>query len=108
VAVWQVGVLVQWLGKTIIAVTLQKIPYAIDRYVETNRLYGVLDRQLREREYIAGNYSIADILDCSLRAAAAKLEDFPNLKRWFEYPLATGCHPSLRTRPAVHGTPNRH
>ena len=40
----------------------EKIPYAIDRYVrETNRLYGVLDRQLEGRNYIAGDYSIADM-----------------------------------------------
>jgi GSH-dependent disulfide-bond oxidoreductase len=40
----------------------QKIPYAIDRYVkETNRLYGVLNRRLSGREFIAGDYSIADM-----------------------------------------------
>ena len=40
----------------------EKIPYAIDRYVrETNRLYGVLDRQLEGQDYIAGEYSIADM-----------------------------------------------
>src|SRR5690606_29583817 len=41
----------------------EKLPYAIDRYVkETNRLYGVLDRRLDGRDYIAGNdYSIADM-----------------------------------------------
>jgi GST-like protein len=40
----------------------EKIPYAIDRYVkETNRLYGVLDRRLADREFVAGAYSIADM-----------------------------------------------
>ena len=41
----------------------EKIPYAIDRYVrETGRLYRVLDRRLADRAYLAGDYSIADIL----------------------------------------------
>ena len=40
----------------------EPIPYAIDRYTnEANRLYGVLDRRLRDREWLAGDYSIADI-----------------------------------------------
>ena len=40
----------------------EKIPYAIERYVnETNRLYGVLDRRLADRDFIAGDYSIADM-----------------------------------------------
>lgn len=67
----------------------EKIPYAIDRYVrETNRLYGVLDRRLQGRDYLAGEYSIADmacypwIVPYELQQQ--KLEDFPNLKRWFE------------------------
>ena len=75
----------------------EKLPYAIDRYVrETNRLYGVLERQLQGREYIAGVYSIADmacypwVVPYSLQQQ--KLEDFPNLNRWFE---------SMRSRPAV-------
>ena len=54
----------RWPGKTIIsAITRQeKIPYAIDRYVkETNRLYGVLNKRLADREFIAGDYSIADM-----------------------------------------------
>ncbi|MGA7939829.1 MAG: glutathione S-transferase N-terminal domain-containing protein, partial [Bradyrhizobium sp.] len=39
-----------------------KIPYAIDRYVnETNRLYGVLNKRLSDREFIGGQYSIADM-----------------------------------------------
>ena len=40
----------------------EKIPYAIDRYVkETNRLYGVLDKRLADRAFVAGDYSIADM-----------------------------------------------
>jgi GST-like protein len=67
----------------------EKIPYAIDRYVkETNRLYGVLDRQLAGREFIAGDYTIADMA-CypwivSHEKQGQKLEDFPNIHAWFE------------------------
>jgi GST-like protein len=67
----------------------EKIPYAIDRYVrETNRLYGVLDRQLEGQDYIAGEYSIADMACYPWIVPHEKqqqtLTDFPNLKRWFE------------------------
>lgn len=68
----------------------EKISYAIDRYVkETGRLYGVMDRRLAGRPYIAGDeYSIADMA-CHpwivlYDMQAQKLEDFPNLARWFE------------------------
>ena len=66
----------------------EKVPYAIERYVkETNRLYGVLDRQLAAGEYIAGDYSIADMA-CypwivSHERHGQNLDDFPSLKRWF-------------------------
>jgi GST-like protein len=67
----------------------EKIPYAIDRYVkETNRLYGVLNKRLADRPFIAGEYSIADMA-CypwivSHELQGQNLNDFPNLKRWFE------------------------
>jgi len=67
----------------------EPIPYAIERYVkETNRLYGVLNRRLADRAYIAGDYSIADIA-CypwivPYESQRQRLEDFPHLKRWFE------------------------
>ena len=67
----------------------EKIPYAIDRYVkETNRLYGVLNKRLAERSFVAGDYSIADMA-CypwvvPYERQGQKLEDFPYLKRWFE------------------------
>jgi len=67
----------------------EKIPYAIDRYVrETGRLYGVLDKQLKGRDYITGAYSIADMA-CwpwivPYERQGQKLEDFPNVKAWFE------------------------
>ena len=75
----------------------EKIPYAIERYVrETNRLYGVLNQRLRDRAYVAGEYSIADIA-CypwivSHEAQGQRLEEFPHLRRWFE---------SIRERPAT-------
>lgn len=67
----------------------EKIPYAIDRYVrETARLYGVLDRQLADRPYIAGEaYSIADMACYPWivphERQQMKLEDYPNVQRWF-------------------------
>lgn len=66
----------------------EKIPYAIDRYVnETNRLYGVLDRRLAGREFIAGDYSIADMACYPWivphERQRQNLDDFPHLKRWF-------------------------
>jgi GST-like protein len=66
----------------------QKIPYAIERYVrETNRLYGVLNKRLADRAFLAGDYSIADIA-CypwivPYERQGQSLEDFSNLKRWF-------------------------
>jgi GST-like protein len=75
----------------------EKIDYAITRYVnETNRLYGVLNRQLADRPFIAGDYSIADMASypwiVPWKAHGQKLDDFPNLKRWFE---------AIKARPAT-------
>ncbi len=67
----------------------EKIPYAINRYVnETGRLYAVLNKQLSDSEFLAHNYSIADIA-CypwivPYESQSQNLEDFPHLKRWFE------------------------
>jgi GSH-dependent disulfide-bond oxidoreductase len=76
----------------------EKISYAIDRYVrETNRLYGVLNKQLSDREFIAGGYSIADMAAypwiVPYKRQGQKLEDFPNLRRWFE---AMGERPAVK------------
>ena len=66
------------------------IPYAIERYVkETARLYAVLDKRLTDRDFIAGpDYSIADMACYPWIVPHARqrqeLDDFPNLKRWFE------------------------
>lgn len=67
----------------------EKIPYAIERYTkETSRLYGVLDNKLKDQDYITGEYSIADMA-CypwivPYERQGQKLEEFPNLKKWFE------------------------
>ncbi|MFC6339350.1 thiol:disulfide oxidoreductase [Pseudomonas sp. CCM 7891] len=69
----------------------EKIPYAIKRYVdETARLYGVLDRRLADRSFIAGEeYSIADMAIypwvVSHKWQSQKLEDFPHVQRWFNH-----------------------
>ena len=75
----------------------EKVPYAIDRYTrETGRLYGVLDRRLADRPFIAGEFSIADIACYPWivphEAHGQDLDAFPHLKRWFE---------SMATRPAT-------
>jgi GST-like protein len=67
----------------------EKIPYAIERYTrETRRLYGVLDKRLSTREFVAGAYSIADMAAYPWivphEAQGQNLDDFPHLKRWFE------------------------
>ena len=76
----------------------EKIPYAIDRYTnEARRLYGVIDKRLAESAYLAGDdYSIADIATFpwlrSHERQGQDLNDFPDLKRWYEI---------VKARPAV-------
>jgi len=75
----------------------EPIPYATERYTkEVNRLYGVMDRRLADREYLAGDYSIADMAAfpwvLPYERQGQRLEDFPNLERWFK---------AMRERPAV-------
>jgi GST-like protein len=75
----------------------EKIPYAIDRYTnECNRLYGVMNKRLANRRFLAGDYSIADMACIGwvrpYKNQGQDLEDFPNLKRWFE---------TIMARPAV-------
>ncbi len=67
----------------------EKIPYAIDRYQhETKRLYEILDRRLADHEYLAGEYSIADIATwpwVRIHAwAGVEVDDLPHLQRWIE------------------------
>ena len=75
----------------------EKIPYAMERYVkETNRLYGVLNRRLADREFVAGAYSIADMAIypwvVPYERQQQNIEDFPHLKRWF---LAVKARPAV-------------
>lgn len=75
----------------------EQVPYAIERYTkEVNRLYGVMNKRLADRDYLAGDYSIADMACVGwvrpYRNQGQDLADFPNLRRWFE---------ALSARPAV-------
>jgi GST-like protein len=96
---WQMGGLGPMAGQThhFLHYAPEKIEYAINRYVgETSRLYAVLDKRLADREYVAGDYSIADMAcypwTVSHTRQNQNLEDFPNLRRWFD---------AIRARPAV-------
>jgi GST-like protein len=87
---WQMGGLGPMLGQNhhFSQYAPEKIPYAIERYVkETNRLYCVADRRLADREFLAGDYSIADMAAYPwivlYERQGQDLNDFPNLKRWF-------------------------
>ncbi|AFW02799.1 GST-like protein yfcG [Gluconobacter oxydans] len=68
----------------------EKIPYAITRYVnETNGLYGVMNRRLAQVPLFGGtDYSLADMANCPWavpwQRLQQNLEEFPNLKRWFD------------------------
>lgn len=75
----------------------EQVPYAINRYTdEVNRLYGVMNKRLADREFLAGDYSIADMASIgwaqSWERQGQKLEEFPHLKRWFD---------KINARPAV-------
>ncbi len=66
-----------------------KIPYAIDRFTnEAGRLYGVMERRLGTVEFLAGDYSIADMACWPWirlhRYHGQMFEDFPSVKRWFD------------------------
>ena len=75
----------------------EKIDYAFNRYTnEATRLYRVVDTRLAEGEYLAGDYSIADMATYPwlryYENQGQKLEDYPHLKRWYD---------ALSARPAV-------
>ncbi len=75
----------------------EKLPYAIERYEkETLRIYGVLDKQLQDNEFICGDYSIADVATYPWVAIyeflGLTLDNYPNLKRWVDM---------VQQRPAV-------
>ncbi|MSO92951.1 MAG: glutathione S-transferase family protein [Rhodospirillales bacterium] len=75
----------------------EQVSYAVERYTkEAGRLYGVMDRRLGEAPYLAGDYSIADMA-CypwlrSSERQGQSLDDFPNVKRWYQ---------AIEARPAV-------
>jgi GST-like protein len=96
---WQMGGLGPMAGQNhhFTQYAPQPIPYAIERYVkETARLYAVLNKQLADREFIAGDYSIADMACYPWivphEKQGQKLDDFPHLQRWFS---------AIRERPAT-------
>lgn len=102
---WQVGGLGPMAGQThhfrqyapAMIRDQRQIAYGVRRYTdETHRLYGVLDRRLADREFIAGEYSIADMAAWPWilpEAQGQTLADFPNLKRWLE---AVGARPAVQ------------
>jgi GST-like protein len=119
---WQMGGLGPMAGQNhhFSGYATDKIPYAIDRYVrETARLYGVMDKRLADRPFLAGeHYSIADMASYPWivphERQGQDLADFPNLQRWFEaiaerpatkraYALAE----TINTVPSVHDDESR-
>ncbi|QAA93415.1 glutathione S-transferase N-terminal domain-containing protein [Pollutimonas thiosulfatoxidans] len=112
---WQMGGLGPMAGQNhhFNAYAPERVPYAIDRYVrETARLYGVLNKQLADREFIGGDYSIADMACYPWvvphERQGQNLAEFPALQRWFE---AIAARPAtirayeqaarINTRPSV-------
>jgi GST-like protein len=96
---WQVAGLGPMLGQNhhFNLYAKEKIPYAQKRYIdETTRLYGVLEKQLEGKEFVVGEYSIADMAIypwiVPWEKQSQNINDFPALKRWFEM---------MEKRPAV-------
>ena len=96
---WQMGGLGPMLGQHghFRLYAAEKIPYAIERYRrEAERLYGVLDRRLADREHVAGDYSIADMAIwpwvVTWRQQGIELDRFAHVRRWYD---------ALKQRPAL-------
>jgi GST-like protein len=96
---WQMGGFGPMLGQNhhFSLYAPEKIPYAIDRYRnETHRLYGVLNKRLADREFVAGAYSIADMAIVGWaklwERQGMNIAEFPHAKRWLD---------ALMARPAV-------
>jgi GSH-dependent disulfide-bond oxidoreductase len=92
---WQVGGLGPMAGQAhhFRNYAPEKIDYGINRYTnEVNRLYGVMDTRLEGRDFLAGEYSIADMACIGwvvrYERQGQDLNEFPNLKRWFETVIA--------------------
>jgi len=97
---WQVGGLGPMAGQAhhFLKYAPQKVEYAMHRFRgETARLYKVMDKQLAKHEYLAGEYSIADIAAWPWVTRhdwqEQNLDDFPNVKRWF---AAVGARPAVQ------------
>ena len=96
---WQVGGLGPMAGQAhhFRGDAPEEIPYAIARYTdEVNRLYGVMNTRLADRDYLAGRYSIADIAawtwSRNWKRQGQEIDDFPHMKAW---------HERIAARPAV-------
>ncbi len=95
---WQMGNLGPLAGQNhhFVHYAPEKIPYAIDRYVnETGRLYAVLNKRLADREFITGEYTIADMASYPWvlpERQSQNIDEFPHLKRWKE---------AIKARPAT-------
>jgi GSH-dependent disulfide-bond oxidoreductase len=97
---WQVGGLGPMSGQCqhFRCYAQEKIVYAVERYTrEVNRLYGVMNRCLKDRPFLAGEYSIADIAAwpwvSRFDRLAQELGEFPALKRWYD---AVGARPAVQ------------
>jgi GST-like protein len=96
---WQMGGVGPMLGQVhhFVKYNAGKAPYAEERYTkEAQRLYGVLDRRLAEAEYLAGDYSIADMATwpwiSRFEWQGMNLNEFPHVLRWYK---------AIAARPAV-------
>jgi GST-like protein len=92
---WQMGGFGPMLGQThhFRIYAPEKIEYAINRYTnESKRLYGVLDKRLKDREWVAGEYSIADMAIGPWaklwERQGQDIGEFPHVKRWLDAFLA--------------------
>jgi GST-like protein len=96
---WQVGGLGPMAGQCnhFRLYAKEKIPYAIERYTkEVERLFGVMEKRLADRPYLADAYSIADMASFpwarTWQTLAQDIRQFPNVERWLE---------RIASRPAV-------
>ena len=96
---WQMGGIGPMLGQVhhFVKYNAGKAPYAEERYLkEAHRLYGVLDRRLADREFVADEYSIADIAIwpwiSRYEWQTIDLGQYPNVKRWY---LAIAGRPAV-------------
>ena len=97
---WQMGGAGPMLGQVhhFVKYNPGKAPYAEERYLkEAHRLYGVLDRRLSDNEFVAGEYSVADIAIwpwvSRYEWQTLDLNQYPNVKRWY---LAIAARPAVQ------------